>query len=148
MIAAICSGVVVVDSMPNDSSRSMIVASFDSPWIAADNWSMIARGVLAGASMPCQAVSSKPGITSPTVGTFGNARRRWRVDTARMRSRSFFAFARTSPELPNSSGICPAMTSVTASPPLLYGMCTMLMPARAANSAPARCDTDASPDEP
>ena len=45
------------------------------------------------------------------------------------------------------TGTRPAMRSMSAGPPPLYGMCTSSTPARMFRSSPARCCVDAIPEE-
>ncbi|MCY1245587.1 hypothetical protein D9M72_587510 [compost metagenome] len=49
--------------------------------------------------------------------------------------------------LAKNSGTCPAMTSVMAGPPPLYGTCSRSTPARCSNNTPARCCAEPLPEE-
>ena len=47
----------------------------------------------------------------------------------------------------HSNGTCPPITSVTAGPPPLYGMCVICVPVRTFSSSPARWPGDPLPTE-
>src|SRR5436190_8915170 len=71
---------------PSSVSRALILGSANAALILALSLSTISGGVPLGAATPYQALASKPGTKSPTVGTSGSAGERAAVATAKART--------------------------------------------------------------
>ena len=140
MYSAKSRGVPVASSAPSDSRRSRRSGMRSTRTMSALSRSIVAAGVAAGTTTPCQVIASKPGTpASEIVGSSGTVAERCAPVTASARSLPALIYGIAEAEVANISWACPAITSVSAGCAPLYGMCSIWTPVIALKSSPARC---------
>ena len=101
---------------------------------------MIDCGVPAGASSAIHEPDSPPGTpASAMVGTSGSAGFRFACVTARPFSFPDLMWPEPSSTEANSRSTWPAIRSIIAGPPPLYGTCVIFVPVSSWNSSAVRC---------
>src|SRR6267378_6865514 len=107
---------------------------------------MIGAGVSLGAKAAYHCEDSKPGRPdSATVGTSGIAGERRLPVTAIERRRDALTCAISVGMPVITSWVLPAIVSIAAGDPPLYGTCTIVIPAARANSSVVRWLSDPAP---
>src|SRR5262249_2902362 len=108
-------------ALPTSPSRAFILGSAGPALISLLSFSTISAGVAFGAPTPNQALASKPGTNSSTVGTSGSASERVAVVTASARSLPALIYPIDETVLGNITCTCPPSRSLNAGPAPRYG---------------------------
>ena len=142
-------GVDGAGSLPNVCMRSTVAGSLRMRTVSALSRLRIGSGRPAGATRPCQALTSKPGTPlSAMVGADGSAKYSFALETAS---------ARSLPLRMNSIMVAggsimkssrPPTSSITAGALPRYGTCSTLILVSIANSSMARCGPEPTPGVP
>src|SRR5262245_17095271 len=98
---------------PSSAIRALILGSARPALISLLSLSTISAGVPLGAPTAFQALASKPGRNSLTVGIFGNVSDRLAVDTASGRSLPARMCSIDAGRLSNAAGTCPPSRSIS-----------------------------------